>query len=120
MTATTEETDPGTFERVCALADLTVGEAALADVGGAPVALVRTEERAVHAVGDRCSHGNVSLSEGDVEGCTLECWLHGSAFDLVTGAPTSPPATTPIPVYPVKIEGDDVYVSLSPTNERRA
>jgi len=43
---------------------------------------------------------------------TIECWLHGSCFDLRTGKPTGYPATEPVPVYPVKIEGGDVYVAL--------
>ncbi|HEY1820237.1 MAG TPA: non-heme iron oxygenase ferredoxin subunit, partial [Trebonia sp.] len=59
-----------------------------------------------------CSHAAVPLSEGEVDGHTIECWLHGSCFDLRTGKPTSMPATVPVPVYPVKIEGDDVLVSI--------
>ncbi|GII79248.1 hypothetical protein Sru01_42300 [Sphaerisporangium rufum] len=52
------------------------------------------------------------LSEGDVYDDTLECWLHGSCFDVRTGKPTGPPATRPVPVYRVKLDGDDVLVSL--------
>jgi 3-phenylpropionate/trans-cinnamate dioxygenase ferredoxin subunit len=51
-----------------------------------------------------------------VDGCTLECWLHGSRFDLRTGNPSGPPATAPVPVYPVEIREGDVYVSLAPSN----
>jgi 3-phenylpropionate/trans-cinnamate dioxygenase ferredoxin subunit len=54
----------------------------------------------------------VPLSDGEVDGYTVECWLHGSCFDLRTGRPTAMPATAPVPVYPVKIEGDDVLVSI--------
>jgi 3-phenylpropionate/trans-cinnamate dioxygenase ferredoxin subunit len=61
---------------------------------------------------DVCSHAEVPLSEGEVYDHTVECWLHGSCFDLRTGQPTGPPATVPVPVYPVKIEGDDVYVAV--------
>lgn len=93
------------FESVCALDDLSVGSASRRTVGGVTMAVVRTEDT-VYAVNDRCSHADVSLAEGDVEGCTLECWLHGSAFDLVTGQPLSPPATIPIPTYPVRVVGD--------------
>ena len=57
-----------------------------------------------YAVHDKCSHADVSLSEGEVDGCTLECWLHGSRFDLRTGEPTGLPATEPVAVYPVKID----------------
>jgi 3-phenylpropionate/trans-cinnamate dioxygenase ferredoxin subunit len=55
----------------------------------------------------------VPLSEGEVYDHTIECWLHGSCFDVRTGVPTGPPATVPVPVYPVKIEDGDVYVALS-------
>ena len=55
---------------------------------------------------------NLTVAEGEVDGYTIECWLHGSCFDLRTGRPTSMPATVPVPVYPVKIEGDDVLVSI--------
>jgi 3-phenylpropionate/trans-cinnamate dioxygenase ferredoxin subunit len=57
----------------------------------------------------------VPLSDGDVEDCTVECWLHGSRFDLRTGKPTGLPATVPVPVYAVRVEGDDVLVSLDPS-----
>ena len=60
---------------------------------------------------DVCSHAEVPLSEGEIYDHTVECWLHGSCFDLRTGQPTGLPATEPVPVYPVKIEGDDVYVA---------
>ena len=53
------------------------------------------------------------LSEGEVYGHTIECWLHGSCFDVRTGVPTGPPATVPVPVYPVKTEDGDVYVAVS-------
>jgi 3-phenylpropionate/trans-cinnamate dioxygenase ferredoxin subunit len=54
----------------------------------------------------------VSLSEGEVEGCTVECWLHGSRFDLRSGKPLDPPATQPVPVYPVRVEDGSVYVEV--------
>jgi 3-phenylpropionate/trans-cinnamate dioxygenase ferredoxin subunit len=80
-----------------------------------PVAIVRDEEGSLHAVGDTCSHSDVSLSEGEVEECTLECWLHGSRFDLRTGRPLSLPATDPIPVFLLTLDGDDVMVDVSVT-----
>ena len=114
MTVETDET----YLRVCGIEELTVGAAALAEVDGQRVCIVRTGDREVHAVDDTCSHANVSLSEGEVDGCTVECWLHGSRFDLVTGAPTGLPATRPVAVYPVRLDGDDVLVSVThPTNE---
>ncbi|GLZ78904.1 (2Fe-2S)-binding protein [Actinorhabdospora filicis] len=100
--------------RVCALADLPVGTAVRAEIDDTPIALVRTGDEEVHAIYDECSHAAVALSEGEVEGCTLECWLHGSRFDLRTGEPTGLPATVPVPVYPVEVHDGDVYLSMVP------
>jgi len=99
------------FKRACALSDLTDGESLAVEIGGEPVAIVRTEGE-VFAIRDVCSHAEVALTEGEVDGYTIECWLHGSCFDVRTGKPTSLPATVSVPVYPVKIEGDDVLVSM--------
>jgi 3-phenylpropionate/trans-cinnamate dioxygenase ferredoxin component len=104
------------FERACALADLKDQEPLAVRVGETDVALVRTEGE-VFAIHDECSHAAVALSEGEVEGCLVECWLHGSTFDLRTGKPTTPPATEPVAVYPVRVDGDDVLVDVvHPTN----
>jgi len=97
---------------VCRVDDLTPGAVAQADVDGVLVAMVRDSEGGIHALDDRCTHADVSLSEGEVDGCTLECWLHGSRFDLRTGAPTGLPATKPVATYSVTVEGDDVLVKL--------
>ncbi|HLH84587.1 MAG TPA: non-heme iron oxygenase ferredoxin subunit [Trebonia sp.] len=99
------------FVRACALADVAEGEALGVELGGEPVAIVRTQGE-VFAIRDVCSHAEVPLSEGEVDGCTIECWLHGSRFDLRTGKPTAMPATEPVPVYPVKVEGGDVLVAI--------
>ena len=80
-----------------------------------PIALVRSGGE-VFALQDMCSHAEVRLSEGEVEDGTIECWLHGSCFDLRSGAPINPPATRPVPTYDVKIDGDDVLVSLDEKN----
>lgn len=103
------------YEHVCAVGDLPRVGAALAEVDGRMVAMVRDSAGDVHAVADACSHGSVSLSEGEVAGCTLECWLHGSRFDLRTGRPLTPPATQPIDVYAVRVEGDQIYVDVTTT-----
>jgi 3-phenylpropionate/trans-cinnamate dioxygenase ferredoxin subunit len=108
--AAEDETFPG-FTLVCRVDDLAPGTAAQAEVDGVIVAMVRDGDGGIHALDDRCSHADVSLSEGEVDGCTLECWLHGSRFDVRTGESTGPPATLPVPVYPVKIDGDHVYVN---------
>jgi 3-phenylpropionate/trans-cinnamate dioxygenase ferredoxin subunit len=99
------------FERACALSDLPEEGAIGVAVNGEPVAVIRAGGE-VFALRDVCSHAEVPLSEGEIYDCTVECWLHGSCFDLRTGQPTGLPATVPVPVYPVKIEGDDVYVAV--------
>jgi 3-phenylpropionate/trans-cinnamate dioxygenase ferredoxin subunit len=101
------------FQRVCSVSDVPTDGAIHVDVDGTPVAVVNACDGEFFAIHDVCSHADVPLSEGDIEGCTLECWLHGSRFDLRTGEPTGLPATAPVPVYAVKIEGDDVLVSLT-------
>ena len=102
--------------KVCPVDDIEPGTSISADIDGTQVAVVRTQDGDVYAIYDECSHAAVPLSEGDVDGCTLECWLHGSRFDLRTGAPTGLPATEPVPVYPVEIRDGFVFVSLSPSN----
>jgi 3-phenylpropionate/trans-cinnamate dioxygenase ferredoxin component len=106
----------GGYLRACSMATLAESEPTRVELDGTAVCLVRAEGE-VHAVSDVCSHADVSLAEGEVDGLTIECWLHGSRFDLLTGHPTGLPATKPIPVYPVKIEDEDVYVCLVPVEE---
>jgi 3-phenylpropionate/trans-cinnamate dioxygenase ferredoxin subunit len=97
--------------RACSLSDLPAEGALHVDIDGTPVCVARSGGR-LYAVYDVCSHAEVPLSEGDVEDGTVECWLHGSRFDLATGQPTGLPATRPIPTYPVSTEGDDVLVDI--------
>jgi len=99
------------FVKVCALSEVPAEGTLAVEIDGTPVAVVRAGDD-VYALNDVCSHAEVALSEGEVYDHTIECWLHGSCFDLRTGKPTNPPATRPVPTYRVKIEGDDVFVSL--------
>jgi 3-phenylpropionate/trans-cinnamate dioxygenase ferredoxin component len=98
---------------VARLADLEPGTASRVEVDGQPVALVRCGDD-VYAIGDICSHANVSLSEGEIL-CAereIECWKHGSTFSLVDGEPQSLPATQPVPVYEVEVRDGDVVVRV--------
>ena len=108
----------GELTSVLPLEELPVGSVRAVELGGTTVALARTPE-GVFAVEDRCSHQDVPLSEGEVVDCTLECWLHGSAFDLRTGEPLGPPAVTPVRTFAVLVEDIDgvamVRVSTEPT-----
>jgi len=101
------------FVRVCSVNELPTVGAVQAEVAGKRIAIVRDSAGDVHAIDDTCSHANVSLSEGDVEDGEIECWLHGSRFDLRSGVPTGLPATAPIDVYPVKIITGDVFVRVT-------
>lgn len=95
----------------CSLAKLDEDSPVHVDIGDTPVCLVRTGV-VVHAVRDECTHQAVPLSDGEVAGGAIECWLHGSRFDLATGRVLSPPATRPAAVYDVRIQGEDVLVQL--------
>lgn len=90
----------------------TAVDAAPADGTGAAerIAVVRFGDQ-LHAVGDRCSHADFSLSEGEVDAddCTIECWKHGALFSLTTGAPECLPATKPVPVYDVHVVDGVAY-----------
>lgn len=98
------------FTRACALAQVPVGGVHSVDLGGsADIAVVNTEE-GLFAIRDVCSHEEVPLSEGEVDGCTLECLAHGSRFDLRTGRPLGPPAVLPVPIYPLRVDGDHIFV----------
>ena len=99
---------------VCSLDELAPGTARRFEVDGIAVAVVRIDDD-VYAIGDVCSHANVSLSEGEVlcDDEEIECWKHGSTFSLVTGEPQSLPATQPVPVYVVTVRDGDVVVVVS-------
>ena len=98
---------------LCRRDELPDGEARRFDVDGHRICLARIGDE-FYAIGDRCSHQNYSLSEGWVwpEDCTVECPQHSSRFSLVTGRPNVFPATQPVPVYEVRMNGDDVAVVL--------
>jgi 3-phenylpropionate/trans-cinnamate dioxygenase ferredoxin subunit len=97
--------------RACTLSDLPEEGAIKVHLAGKDICVARSEGK-VYAIYDTCSHADVSLSEGDVEDGTVECWLHGSRFDLRTGAPIGLPATKPVPTYPVTVIGDEVFLKL--------
>ena len=102
------------FERACTIADVRDDEALAVVLGDMEVAVARNGDE-FFAIQNICSHAAVALSEGEVEDCQIECWLHGSRFDLRTGKPTSFPATDPVALFPVEVRGDDVYVDVTET-----
>ena len=100
--------------RRCSTRDVKPGTAARFDVDDRRLCVVNIGGD-FYVIGDTCSHADYSLSEGDVweDEREIECWKHGSTFSLETGEPQSLPATRPVPVYAVRVEGDDVIVSIS-------
>jgi 3-phenylpropionate/trans-cinnamate dioxygenase ferredoxin subunit len=101
--------------RLCALDDLPQGGSRF-DVAGHRIAVFRIVDD-LYALGDRCSHAEASLSEGEIWDDAVECPRHGSEFDLTTGEPESLPATRPVPVYALDVEDGAVFVSLVPETE---
>jgi 3-phenylpropionate/trans-cinnamate dioxygenase ferredoxin subunit len=96
--------------------DVAKGSVTTAEVEGIDIAIVHADDDTFYAVRDECSHASIALSEGEVDGCTLECWLHGSRFDLRTGEPSGLPATEPVATFPVEIRDGNIYVSTTPSN----
>ena len=103
----------GAVERLCPLDDVPSGTARRFVVGPHKIAVVRIDDD-VYAIGDTCTHQDISLSEGEVyaDDKQVECWKHGSAFSLVTGEPESLPATKPVPVYEAKVVDGHIEVEL--------
>ena len=102
------------FEKACAVADVPTDEALGVTVGAYDVAVARDGDE-FFAIQDLCSHAAVALSEGEVDDCTVECWLHGSRFDLRTGKPTGLPATEPVATFPIEIREDAVFIDTTTT-----
>jgi 3-phenylpropionate/trans-cinnamate dioxygenase ferredoxin subunit len=101
---------PGT--RLCSLDELTDNVPLRVELADLDVAVIRVGE-AVFAIEDVCSHAEFPLTDGEVDGCTIECALHGSRFDLRTGKPTGPPATQPVPIFATSVVGGEVFADLS-------
>ena len=99
------------FVRACALDEIPEPGTLGVELNGTPLVIVRAEGE-VYALDEFCTHEEVSLADGEVYDRTLECWLHGSCFDLRSGKPTSPPATKALNTYPVRIDGNDLYVAV--------
>jgi 3-phenylpropionate/trans-cinnamate dioxygenase ferredoxin subunit len=97
--------------RLCALADVASGRALRVELDEFDVAVVRVGDE-VFALDDVCSHAEFPLTDGEVDGETIECSLHGSRFDLRSGKPLGPPATQPVRTFPVAVVNGDVYIDM--------
>jgi 3-phenylpropionate/trans-cinnamate dioxygenase ferredoxin subunit len=103
--------------RICAVDELVENQAVKVIIDGIPIAVVKDSSGTIHAIGDTCTHGEISLAEGFIEDDTLECWAHGSQFSLTTGKPLNLPAYEPVPVYQVDRVDGDVYLDPNVTKE---
>ena len=104
-------------ELICSVDDLTPNEAVRVVIDGVAIALVKDSAGECHAIGDTCTHGDISLAEGFVEDEPLECWAHASKFSLVSGKPLTLPAFEPVPVYELTIVDGEVYIDPTKTKE---
>ena len=98
--------------RICAVEDIKKGKAIRVKIGEEAIAIVRTEADQVYALNDKCSHGEISLSEGFVDNETIECWAHGAKFSLETGEALTLPAYEPVAKYEVIIDNGDIFLEI--------
>ncbi len=106
------------FQSVADVSEVTADRPLAVEVGDLDVAIV-LHEGEYFALVDECTHGAVPLSEGDVEDGAIECYLHGSVFDLRTGRPRCLPATAPVRVFPCRVDGSSIEVDIdNPINEQ--
>ncbi len=103
------------FVTIAQVSELTDDLPLAVDVDDELVVAIVRHDGELFAIEDVCSHGNVPLSEGDVEDGAVECYLHGSRFDLATGKALNLPATQPVRVFPIRTQGDDIQIDVSVT-----
>lgn len=99
------------FARVCSLDDVWQGEMSGFEVGGKSILIVHTSDGDVIATQNVCPHQEVELAEGELNGCVLTCKMHLWQFDVKTGKGINP-GHAELALYPVKVEGDDVFVDV--------
>ena len=85
-------------------------------VDGVPVLLCNVDGE-IYAVEDVCTHDGGALDggeldQGELDGCRIMCPRHGAFFDVTTGKALTLPAVSPLPVYPVTIDGDDISINV--------
>ncbi len=102
------------YEFACKAAEVQVNTPLKIELKGQSIAVVKDSAGDLYAIGDTCTHGDISLSEGFVEADTLECWAHGAQFSLKTGWPQSLPAYEPVPVFAIKLVNDEIFIDPTP------
>ena len=99
---------------ICPVEDIKPGRAIRVTIAGHAIAIAKAKDGKVYAIDDKCSHGEISLSEGFVENDSIECWAHGAKFSLETGAALTLPAFEPVAVYEVFVEDGQIYLEYDP------
>lgn len=99
------------WHKVCTINELTPKQIKVFEVKGERIALCRFDEKEFYAVADLCTHDDGPLGEGELVDHAIECPRHGARFDIKTGKVLALPAVLPIRAYPVKMEGDSVFIS---------
>ena len=99
------------YASVAKTGDIAQGKLSRFEVNGTEVAVANVEG-SFYAFGDVCTHAQCSLAEGELDGTTVTCPCHGSQFDVTTGAVQNPPATEPVPSFPVRVEGDSITIQV--------
>lgn len=97
--------------RICKVEDIPVGKAIRVKLGDLAIAIAHTPNGEIKALDDKCSHGEVSLSEGFVDNDSIECWAHGAKFSFANGSPTLP-AYEPVAIYEVLIENGEIFLEI--------
>lgn len=98
--------------RICAVDDIKPGKAIRVKLADLAIAVIKTKAGEIRAINDTCSHGEISLSEGFVDGETIECWAHGAKFSLETGEALTLPAFEPVATYEVIIDNGDIFLEI--------
>ena len=99
------------FVKAASLREVKPGTGLQVHVQGKDIAIFNVDGT-IYATDDRCSHADAPLSDGEIEGCEVECPLHGARFDLRTGENLTPPAWEPVQTYEVKLDGDEIYIAI--------
>jgi nitrite reductase/ring-hydroxylating ferredoxin subunit len=99
--------------RVAALADVAEGQMLAVEVAGEPVAIYNIGGEEVCATHNICTHETACLTEGWLDGCIVECPLHGGQFNVRTGEGMGPPIECDLSVYPVRVKDGEIFVDAA-------
>jgi len=105
------ETTAGDWHCVAKTDEVLEDEPKAVQIGNDYIAIYRIDD-AFYATDDICTHEFASLAEGFVDGDCIECPLHAGTFHIPTGKAMTAPVTEDLRTYPVKVEGDDIFINI--------